>query len=441
MDANSKKRKLDLYNVDLLSSVTLTPNPQTGLISRKDFESIYQKYQVVYLPSMKINDLDTTFQWENMSTLFSKLNEKDQSSWTVEKVTRDYTVAQTCDDNDNNESKERLKPLDFLSSSVEPTHITKAKSKTGRGYASFIVQHDKDAMNDLMTSLPMIHLPIANEKCVAKDNDSKDPLDLMKMKYSPCIWFFYGRNDALAPSNCGKEKKITQKSLAGRPEHTDSIAHHGTWHYQLSGVKEWNLRPTEELGNQINAASSFEKNEEQLWKNSDKSEEPSMKKITISCKRGDVLLVNTRLWWHSTTIPEQPLATCNEKDSIQRSIPSVSYARDIYLTWDDDDDNANDSDIIQGNGDNMTNLDGLYARTDVGAGTIVFTEDDMPDCELHRTRENANCEVVELEDGSGAVVSCRDIKSGEFFCILESDDEEEEEEEDDDDRLEFDDDE
>jgi hypothetical protein len=34
-----------------------------------------------------------------------------------------------------------------------------------------------------------------------------------------------------------------------------------------------------------------------------------------------------------------------------------------------------------------------------------------------------NCEVVELEDGTSAIVSIRDIAAGEFFCTAESDDE------------------
>lgn len=50
-------------------------------------------------------------------------------------------------------------------------------------------------------------------------------------------------------------------------------------------------------------------------------------------------------------------------------------------------------------------------------------------CQLHRTKENPNCEVVELDDGEGAIVSCRDIKAGEFFCVLESDEDSEDDSE------------
>ena len=53
----------------------------------------------------------------------------------------------------------------------------------------------------------------------------------------------------------------------------------------------------------------------------------------------------------------------------------------------------------------------------------------MPDCELHRSKDDANCELVELEDGCAAIVSCRDIQTGEFFCVQESDEDDDGEEE------------
>jgi U3 small nucleolar RNA-associated protein 6 len=44
----------------------------------------------------------------------------------------------------------------------------------------------------------------------------------------------------------------------------------------------------------------------------------------------------------------------------------------------------------------MTNVDGLYATEDIAAGTILFREKEMPDCQLHRSKENPNCEVIEM---------------------------------------------
>jgi hypothetical protein len=72
-----------------------------------------------------------------------------------------------------------------------------------------------------------------------------------------------------------------------------------------------------------------------------------------------------------------------------------------------------------------TNMDSLYATNDIDEGTVIFTEKDMPNGELHRsaTAIKANCEVVELEDGTSAVVSSRVITAGEIFCVPESSDE------------------
>lgn len=53
----------------------------------------------------------------------------------------------------------------------------------------------------------------------------------------------------------------------------------------------------------------------------------------------------------------------------------------------------------------------------------------MPDGELHRSATAPNCEVVELEDGTNAVVTTRDVACGDFFCLPESDSEGDEEDE------------
>eukprot|EP00587_Corethron_hystrix_P012029 CAMPEP_0113300700 /NCGR_PEP_ID=MMETSP0010_2-20120614/2218_1 /TAXON_ID=216773 ORGANISM="Corethron hystrix, Strain 308" /NCGR_SAMPLE_ID=MMETSP0010_2 /ASSEMBLY_ACC=CAM_ASM_000155 /LENGTH=117 /DNA_ID=CAMNT_0000154163 /DNA_START=126 /DNA_END=479 /DNA_ORIENTATION=- /assembly_acc=CAM_ASM_000155 len=112
----------------------------------------------------------------------------------------------------------------------------------------------------------------------------------------------------------------------------------------------------------------------------------------------------------------------------------MSYARDIFLSCADekDDDRTNRCDTGTENGTEtaMTNLDGLYAADDIEEGTIIFTEASMPDCELPR-HHDPNCHVVDLEDiGMMAVVSVKDIKAGEFFCVEETDDESEEDEDD-----------
>lgn len=483
---NKRRRTGDVSNNDkttndhtlIKSKFTLHPCPKNGLIYKNEFLSTYEKYQIVYFPQLLLYDKnnkrhgvggdgeneaiscdvngstkdsqnitasrrieddemknDGCFHWRDTSSLFSKLNAKDQSSWTEEKYShtdinkngnKNSDINSACDD----------QPGALLHEDINSDNISAGDSfnmnrnnsndvaKQVRAYSSFIVQHDKEAMKFLLNSLPIVHLPIQKYD----ENEKKDSIELMRMKYGPCIWFFYGRNDAAVSDTDESGERNNQlehhqEPLAGRPEHTDSITHHGTWHYQLSGIKEWHLKPTDELLSQIQSSKLINKEELKFWNNNDgDDDDEDRKRLTISCQEGDVLLVNTRLWWHSTKIPQQPFES-NESHP-KRSVPSVSYARDIYLSWESNNDDDDDDDIIHNSNDgSMTNLDGLYASNDIEAGTIIFKEADMPDCELHRTRNDPNCEVVELEDGSGAVVSCRYIKAGEFFCLLESEDE------------------
>ena len=240
------------------------------------------------------------------------------------------------------------------------------------GYCSFMVQNDKEALSSMIDKLPVTD-PLQ------ADSDQDE-----KWGYEPCLWVFFGRNHS-------------DKDLDGRPEHTDQISHDGTWHYQLSGTKRWLLRPTPQLL--------------RSWKQGDTDIEP--KQMQIDCQQGDVLIVNTSLWRHQTVLPPQ-------------TEPSVSYARDFWI--DPTQMNSKQGETANTEKGVMTNVDGLYAMDDIAEDTIIFREDDMPDCELHRaSEENANCKVVELEDGLHAVVSCKFIKAGEFFCIPEEDSDEEEE--------------
>ena len=233
-----------------------------------------------------------------------------------------------------------------------------------RAYCSFVIQKSEDVYTDIVQSLPF------------------QDFDTTRMQYETAIWFFFGRNP------------IGNVNMNGRPEHTDAISHSGTWHYQLSGCKRWLVRPTTELVNQLYYL-----------------DDDTTKSFCVNCQENDILMINTRLFFHQTIIPPQ-------------RTPSVSYARDFRRT----DNGENQSKAKPANDESctMTNVDGLYATTNVAKGTIIFTEVDMPDCELHRSSTDPNCEVVELEDGTSAVIARRPISSGEFFCVPESSNDEEE---------------
>ena len=252
------------------------------------------------------------------------------------------------------------------------------------GYCSFLVQHDSKVKADLLTyKLPITNLPVFTTS---------------PFSYGPCLWFFFGRTSCDNPEN---QNPSNTAAMQGRSFHTDSISHDGTWHYQLSGTKVWCLKPTEELI--------------ERWKiQYGKSYPKQYKDNRIECKEGDIFFVNTRLWWHRTDLP-------------QSQVPSVSYARDVYLSK-----RSNDVEVFgeESSNNEMTNLDGIYAANAIEEGTIIFRESEMPDCELFRSSD-PNCEIVELDDGSGAIVSIRNIKAGEFFTVLDSDEEDSVDEHDD----------
>lgn len=285
---------------------------------------LYHRYHVVVVKNMKRK---TTFNWRDICGLYRNLSKNDKDSWCIER--------------DENNKIDR--PTDFLQPVVTED----------RGYCSFLIQKDREAYNcTLNKSLPFV--------------------EFHGWYYEKALWFFFGRN---SPGNDG---------LRGRTDHTDSVSHDGTFHWQLSGRKVWKIHPTRELVESTN--------------------DPELRmdtEVEIECCDGDIIILNTRLWFHQTTIPSQ-------------RFPSVSYARDFRFQSEDGDA------ILEGG---MSNLDGLYATENIAEGTILFTEDDLPDCELHRSSNNANCLLVELENGKSAVVAKRDIASGEFFCVAESSDE------------------
>lgn len=368
----------------IANNVPLLDLQDTTLLPRSAFQDAYDQHQALHIRGYKPNHLANEnaefFHADHVKDLFESLGEQDKDSWCIEN--KKNHKSGHGDDTD-------AKPSNFLQN-----------NKKGRGYCSFLVQHSKDVLEDLLTStLPMVHLPV-------QESDSKDDdtAATMKVDYGPALWMFFGKN-------CNSDE-----SLLGRPEHTDSVTHDGTFHYQLSGKKIWRLRPTAEL---MEAMSSSEHNQSSPSNKKRKIEEMEGDKdannhhIEVECKEGDILLLNTRLWWHSTIIPSQ-------------DVPCISYARDIYFTQQKDDAAQEEQPNRESS---MTNVDGTYAAEAIEANTILFTERNMPDIELPRSKSDPNCQVVELEDEEGgtfmAVVTLREIREGEFFCLMESDDEEE----------------
>lgn len=371
------------------------PNPDTGAIDHHDFFTAFEEYQAVVIPnilaksrgSCNLTGKSGISSWQDINALFTTtISAKDRESWCLE----------SCADGEPVESK------DFFQENSD--------CKSRRVYCSFIVQHGQPVVQDTLQKLPFVDFKFGSLLQYGKD----DQHQFKKIKYGPCIWFFYAWNYDTCQSST-KDSSL----LRGRPEHTDSVSHDITWHYQFSGNKVWQIRPTKELLSRSATLRQWQLQQES--KGGVNEYETGGSPITVNCSQGDVFVINTRLWWHHTFIPPS-----------QREVPSISYARDgvFYTlpppTCNDASTVASENSISHSSSKDVpgknetfgfsTNLDGLFATNDIEEDTIILTEQDMPDCELHRS-SSPNCEVLQLEDGTGCVVSLKPIKAGDFFCI------------------------
>ena len=310
-----------------------------------------EKYVVLYRPSNnnnRVNKMDLNL--DAVADIFKDSNDEIKKSFCVE------------NSGNGTDLNEKI------------VFDTKSDNKYNKWYASFIAQHDEKLLNKLNTKL----LPI--------------PFIDTNVFHSDIIWFFIGKNiDQTCP-------------LEGRAEHTDSVTHDGTWHYQCSGEKIWEIRPTQKLINIINNSKKKMMNNSNNNNNNIETKQEHLtmdNKMIIKCQAGDVLLINTKLWWHHTKIP--PTNNANHQ-------VSISYARDIYFE---------SNKPTNTNLNNMTNVDAVYASKSIKAGNVVLTEDDMPDCELPRSND-PNCAVTMLDNGQGALIAIKNIDEGDFFSIANS---------------------
>ena len=280
----------------------------------------------------------------------------------------------------------------------------------GPFYISSILQQNADAMAEFVSRVPFAEPP------------------LLEAEHDDGVWLFYGVNPAAAGSGRRAAKRPRRAAAApapakssggagaapitGRPEHTDAVTHSGTWHVQLQGTKTWHIRPLVDADTWAGKPPSLAKHGA---KGSD-----GQRRLKVATAEGDLLLVNTRIWWHRTEIEAQE----------STGGLSISYARDFCLPG------VERPEPLAGGEENesKTNVDGLYASRSVAAGEVVMREEEMPDCELVRSTE-PNCRVEweggsgeEDEEGGGCLVALRPIEAGEFLTVEVSDDEDEYEE-------------
>lgn len=192
--------------------------------SAEAFEVAYNKFRVVKIRNAYNMKEQRSFSWKNIGPIFDNLDASDKESWCLE----------------TNEG-EPCSPESFLQSKLD----------TSRAYCSFLIQQDEDAYKSAMDLLPISELSWTN------------------WSYEPALWMFFGRN------------RKGNDPLEGRPEHTDAILHDGTWHYQLSGGKEWYLRPTKELLKHMDG--HLTKAERRLWSESSR--------VCVACEEGSILVI------------------------------------------------------------------------------------------------------------------------------------------------------
>ena len=192
-------------------------------------------------------------------------------------------------------------------------------------------------------------------------------------------------------------------------------------HEQVAGKKTWFVRPMEEHdewgGNApkvVVAEKRGNKNKRQKGARAPQTA-PS---LCIECEEGDILMINTRLWWHRTELPFEG-----------KERASVSIARDFYC--DSTRMGQKERREEREEGDQIfVNRDGIYTSVAVEKDCVILRESEMPDCELPRSEE-PNAYIGELDSGEMALLAAHAIPAGEWLSVAPSDDEGEEEEEED----------
>jgi len=364
----------------------------------------YEKYQILLLRPSSNSNAD-----KSALTILQGAYKKYRSI-----IDETFTIENKTNDDSNNTRKTRSNSSSSSSSSsirsediFDSKHCKKDHLKSW--YCSFIVQKDDNFINDFLTKVPYKIPPVFND---SKENNQWSN----KFQHTKPIWVFIGSHTS----------NTNDSNLQGRTEHTDHVSHAGTWHYQLTGKKIWFVRPLDDdewlqcpqlVPYNINDDDDGDNNNNRKRvKNSNiggtvQQCDDSLLRLKIECNQGDILFINTRLWWHLTEIPNTSSSTDNT---------SCSYARDFIKI----------GDVLDTN-DNYTNVEGLYSTRKIRKGSIVLTESELPDCELPRS-DSPNCAVDFAEDGTGILVAIKDINAGDFYTVENSDSEDDDENSDDD---------
>ena len=173
---------------------------------------------------------------------------------------------------------------------------------------------------------------------------------------------------------------------------------------QLAGSKVWHLRPNPtaswDKGADLEAAMAL------VAKHGVRTDGSDTQRLHVACQAGDLLLVNTRLWFHSTEIPSTALPEAQAVEAGKLPL-SVSVARDFYVGRDAKERAAEHRAGVIGEGGgadvDMTNVDASWALGDIDCEDVVLTDEPLLAVqEVLNRREIICCERCMTPIGSPA---------------------------------------
>ncbi|KAJ1483621.1 hypothetical protein T484DRAFT_2573695 [Baffinella frigidus] len=254
-------------------------------LSADDALALYKRDQLLWLRLPQAQGKRcAAFGMSSLQTLHKQCPSLFQTHWSIE--------------NPGEHEKEKLTPNAVFGPKGPPA---------GQYYVSSILQKDDAALKKFFAKVPFAEAPLL-KKAKATHDDG--------------VWLFVGSNPAAKTPSAGakpagkrKREEPPSAALRGRPEHTDAVDHSGTWHVQLQGNKTWFVRPCADAHDWGSSPPVLEEGTPGVVQ-----EARGGLRLRVDCEEGDLLLVNTRAWWHRTDIPPQEAPGF-----------SMSYARDFYL--------------------------------------------------------------------------------------------------------------
>ena len=288
-------------------------------------------------------------------------------------------------------TKERLTPSSVFGNNNQ------SNINSSSWYCSFVAQGCPFLLQQVLQVIP-------TDTTTTTTNEASFPQFLKGHRQGNAAWVFVG-------------KRSTSESFAGRSEHVDRILHDGTYHLQCAGQKIWSIRPDWKFRKESQPPT----NKQELPSNSAWRTEDGG--IEIVCNPGDLILVNTKMWAHRTTIPK-----VEEEDN--HSNMSISIARDFYLTKEnggkDEKKRPHDKSHDTSNNFEMGNVDTLFSTRSIKKGEVVFNEAEFAVVASSGTGlamcspNDANVDVVRLESsGEVVIIALRDIQVDEIIMLAD----------------------